>query len=109
MVRKNVIIGMIGTTLDQGGAKQDRWERWRPSVAICQHEDFVVDRFELLVPPVAIKLAEQVCADIASISPDTEVRVHTFDVPNPWDFGDVYAKLGDFADAYRWHTDREDY
>ena len=109
MAKKNVIIGMIGTTLDQGGARQDRWDRWRPSVAVCQHEDFAVDRFELLVPPNAATLANQVRTDIASISPDTEVRVHTFDVANPWDFSDVYSKLGDFADAYRWHADREDY
>src|SRR3569833_393575 len=109
MAKKNVVIGLFGLFFVLGGVLFDCWERWRPSVAICQHEDFVVDRFELLVPPTATKLAEQVRTDIASISPDTELRVHTFDVSNPWDFGDVYAKLGDFADAYRWHPDREDY
>jgi transcriptional regulatory protein RtcR len=106
---KNVIIGMLGTSLDQGGQKQNRWERWRPTVAVCQHEDFLVDRFELLVPPSAARLADQIRADIASISPDTQVHLHTFEVANPWDFGEVYGKLGDFADAYRWHADREDY
>lgn len=34
---------------------------------------------------------------------------HTFEVADPWDFGEVYGKLSDFADAYRWHADREDY
>ena len=100
---------MLGTTLDQGGRKEDRWQRWRPTVAVCQHENFLVDRFELLVPPSADKLAAQISADIASISPDTEVRLHTFDLADPWDFSEVYAKLGDFADAYRWHAEREDY
>ncbi len=109
MAKKNVVLGMLGTSLDQGGQKQNRWERWRPTVAVCQHEDFLVDRFELLVPPKASRLAEQVRADIASISPGTEVHLHTFELADPWDFGEVYGKLGDFADAYRWHADREDY
>lgn len=107
--KQTVVLGMLGTTLDQGGKKQERWSRWRPTVAVCQHEDFLVDRFELFVPPSAAQLAEQVSADIASISPDTEVRLHTFELADPWDFGEVYGKLGDFADAYRWHADREDY
>ncbi len=109
MRKKTVVLGMLGTTLDQGGKKQERWLRWRPTIAVCQHEDFLVDRFELLVPPAAAVLAEQVRADIASISPGTDVRLHPFEVENPWDFGEVYGTLGDFADAYDWHADREDY
>jgi transcriptional regulatory protein RtcR len=109
MARKTVIIGMLGTSLDQGGYKEDRWQRWRPTVGVCQHEDFLVNRFELLIPPAATRLAELVRADISSISPDTDVRLHTFEVADPWDFSEVYGKLGDFADAYRWQTEREDY
>lgn len=109
MPKKTVVVGILGTTLDQGGKRQERWSRWRPTVAVCQHEDFLVDRFELFVPPKAAPLAEQVRADIASISPDTEVRLHPFELADPWDFGEVYGKLSDFADAYAWHADREDY
>jgi len=109
MRKKTVVLGMLGTTLDQGGHKQDRWQRWRPTVSVCQHADFAVDRFELLVPPSAGKLAAQVAADIASISPATEVKLHTLELADPWDFSEVYGKLGDFADAYRWSTEREDY
>lgn len=100
---------MLGTTLDQGGNRPERWNRWRPTVAVCQHEHFRVDRFELFVPPTAAPLAQQIRADIASISPETEVRFHAFEVADPWDFEAVYGKLGDFADAYRWHPEREDY
>ncbi len=109
MSRATVVHGMLGTTLDQGGRKGDRWHRWRPTVAVCQHEDFLVDRFELLVPPSAGALATAVRDDIARISPGTEVRLHPFEVSDPWDFSEVYAKLGDYADAYRWHPEREDY
>lgn len=109
MRKKTVVIGLLGTTLDRGGQRTDRWQRWRPTVAVCQHEDFLVDRLELLVPPRSEQLAAQIVADIASVSPDTEVRQHVLELADPWDFSEVYAKLGDFADAYRWHADREDY
>jgi transcriptional regulatory protein RtcR len=109
MRKKTVVIGLLGTTLDRGGQRHDRWQRWRPTVAVCQHEDFLVDRLELLVPPRSEQLAGQIIADIASVSPDTEVRQHVLELADPWDFSEVYAKLGDFADGYRWHADREDY
>ena len=41
-----VVIGLLGTTLDRGQGS-DRWEHWRPSVALCQQDDLVVSRFEL--------------------------------------------------------------
>jgi len=108
MARKSVVIGLLGPSLDQGyGA--DRWNRWRPSVGICQQDDFVVDRFELLVSPAHTRLADLITADIASVSPETEVRRHALTVKNPWDFSEVYAALGDFADRYPWQPAREDY
>ena len=48
MARKTVVIGLLGTTLDAGHT-QARWDRWRPSIAICQQPDFKIDRFELIV------------------------------------------------------------
>ncbi|MCE9580013.1 MAG: RNA repair transcriptional activator RtcR [Deltaproteobacteria bacterium] len=108
MARKSVVIGLLGPSLDQGyGA--DRWNRWRPSVGICQQDDFVVDRFELLVSPAHTRLADLISADIASVSPETEVRRHALTVKNPWDFSEVYAALGDFADGYAFAPTREDY
>lgn len=106
--RPNVVLGMLGTTLDVGkGAK--RWERWRPTVSLCQHEDFVVDRLELLHPVRATKLAETITSDIASVSPETQVVRHTVEMTNPWDFEEVYGVLHDFASTYPFDTDREDY
>jgi len=108
MRKKTVVLGMLGTTLDQGH-RADRWQRWRPTVSVCQHPELPVDRFELLVSPTAGRLATQVTEDIASVSPGTEVRHHPLALADPWDFSEVYAKLGDFADGYRWQPDREDY
>lgn len=109
MRKKTVVIGLLGTTLDRAGQRTDRWQRWRPTVAVCQHAEFPVDRFELLISPTAGRLAAQVTEDIASVSPITEVRHHALELADAWDFSEVYAKLGEFADGYPWHADREDY
>ena len=44
--KRIVVIGFIGTQLD-GGKGSARWEKWRPTVALTQHEDVVIDRIEL--------------------------------------------------------------
>ncbi len=107
-MKKRVVIGLLGTTLD-AGLRDKRWEKWRPSVAICQQPEFRVDRFELIVQANSEPLATQVIADIARESPDTEVRPHVLELANPWDFGEVYATLDDFAQAYPWKPATEDY
>jgi transcriptional regulatory protein RtcR len=106
--RRNVVIGLVGTTLDAGHGPA-RWQRWRPSVALCQHEELPVDRFELLAAPEHAALADQIAVDVAAVSPATEVRPHRIDLVDPWDFSLVYAALGDFADGYPFRPDREDY
>ncbi len=45
-------------------AGTDRWQLWRPTVAICQHEDLLIDRFELLFEPKLEGLAAATAADI---------------------------------------------
>jgi transcriptional regulatory protein RtcR len=106
--KKRVVIGMLGTVLD-AKSKQDRWEKWRPTVSIFQHEDYVVDRLELLHSKRFGSLAELVGGDVRTISPETEVRSHVVDFSDPWDFEEVYAHLHDFAKAYPFDPDQEEY
>ncbi|WP_433929461.1 RNA repair transcriptional activator RtcR [Sorangium cellulosum] len=109
MTRKpTVILGMLGPTLDTGKTTE-RWSRWRPSVALCQHEDLLVDRFELLYQRRFEHLAETVMKDVRHVSPETEIRGHVVEVDDPWDFEAVYGALHDFAKAYPFAPDREDY
>src|SRR5262245_40182604 len=108
MARPTVLLGLLGTTLDVGKGPQ-RWERWRPTVGVCQQEDLVVSRFELLYPPKATGLRDQIVEDIRSVSPETQVRAHALDLKDPWDFETVYAALHDFAKSYAFDTDKEDY
>src|SRR5260370_16956083 len=79
---RTVVIGFLGTTLDRGG--QNRWDPWRPSVDLCRHEDLVVARFELLSQVRSRGLANEVTADILSVSPETEVRTHDLQFRHPW-------------------------
>ncbi|MCL4110106.1 UNVERIFIED_CONTAM: hypothetical protein GTU68_024951 [Idotea baltica] len=105
---KNVVIGFLGTKLD-AGKRNTRWNAWRPTVALCQHEDFVVDRLELLIEKSTHELAEHVTADIASVSPETEVRHHLLSVKDPWDVEEIYGAIHDFSIGYDFATDKEDY
>jgi transcriptional regulatory protein RtcR len=103
------VIGFLGSTLDASKFGPTRWSKWRPSVGLCMHEDLRVDRFVLLHATRHERLAEYVAADIASVSPETKVERRILDFNDPWDFEEVYGKLLDFARAYPFDPDAEDY
>ncbi|MEM7165508.1 MAG: RNA repair transcriptional activator RtcR [Planctomycetota bacterium] len=107
-MKRNVVIGVLGSTLDRGDGP-DRWSNWRPSVSICQHDDRLFDDFELLFEPKFGHVAERVCDDIQSVSPETTVRRHEVALDDPWDFEGVYGTLHQFARDYSFDTDRCDY
>ncbi len=106
--RPLVVLGFLGTTLD-AGKRGDRWDRWRPSVSLFQHDDLLVDRFELLAPSNEQSLADTVVGDIGKVSPETVVRMHRFEVDDWWDFETMYGALLDFVRAYPFDPEREDY
>jgi len=108
MRRRCVVIGLLGTTIDRGTGSR-RWEGWRPSIAACQHEDLLIDRFELLYQQRFTSLAEAVRDDIHHVSPETEIRLTLDPTTDAWDFEDVYGNLHDFARGYPFDTDAEDY
>jgi len=112
MIRKRTVaIGFIGTTLDRVGKGANRWNKWRPSIGLCQQPDLLIDRLELIHGSDArdIGLAERIRADIEQISPETEVRLQQMQLRNPWDFEEVYGALHDFTSAYAFDTEHEDY
>ncbi len=101
---RNVVIGFLGTQLDQG-----RKRRWKPTVSLFAHDGFAVDRLELLYDERFIRLAEGVQKEIEAGSPGAEVRLVRLDLEDPWDFQEVYGKLFDFARDYGFDEDRERY
>ncbi|HEX8339794.1 MAG TPA: RNA repair transcriptional activator RtcR [Tepidisphaeraceae bacterium] len=108
MKKPVVVIGLLGPVLDQGRGV-NRWERWRPTVSICQHDDLLVSRFELLHQRNYIALAETLRDDIGLVSPETTVRLHECQLDRPWDFEVVYGCLLDWARAYPFKPEEEDY
>lgn len=109
MQRKTVVIGMLGITLDQGFNAQ-RWDRWRPTIALGQQPDLLVDRLELLYDLKRDqRLGESVCSDLKQVSPETKVISHDFSVLDAWDFEEVYGTLYDFFRAYPFDPEQEDY
>ncbi|MBR4884275.1 MAG: RNA repair transcriptional activator RtcR [Lentisphaeria bacterium] len=95
----NIVISLLGTTLDQRGAKQglNRWNTWRPSVALAMQEDLLFDRYYLIYPPEFERLKDKVVEDIKVCSPSTKVIAEPVKMGDPWDFEEVYSKLYDFS------------
>jgi transcriptional regulatory protein RtcR len=106
--RRRTVFGILGTTLDMG-TQDRRWEKWRPTVALCQHDNLLVDRLELIHDRQHTTLAGQIAADIASVSPETELRRTEINLKDPWDFEEVYGALHDFARNYPFDAEAEDY
>src|SRR5690348_9142956 len=106
--KQTVVIGLLGSVLDAGQGA-NRWERWRPSIALCQHYGLLVDRFELLYDSKFARLADQIATDIALVSPETKVQPHLVAFRDPWDFQDVFGALHDFVRGYAFNTEAEDY
>ncbi len=101
---KNVELGFLGTQKDVGKKR-----KWKPTRSLVQHDDFRVDRLELLYDMKFKRLAHSVKAEIEEISPDTEVMLVNMDLDDPWDFQEVYGKLFDYARLYGFDEDRERY
>lgn len=103
-MKNNVVIGFLGTQLDMGKKR-----RWRPSVQLCEHPDFPVERFELLYDERFSRLANGVKKGIEHVSPQTEVLLQRVDLKDPWDFEEMYGALYDFAQNYEFDEEREEY
>lgn len=108
-MRPTVSIGFVGSTLDASKIGASRWSKWRPSVGLCMHEDLRIDRFVLLHGTPHARLAEYIAKDIAAVSPETTVERCLIDFTDAWDFEEVYGKLLDFARAYPFDPEAEDY
>jgi transcriptional regulatory protein RtcR len=108
-MRPTNVIGFIGSTLDSSKFGPTRWNKWRPTVSLCMHEDLRVDRLELIHGSMHEGLARYVASDIAGVSPETVVNLRLLDFDDPWDFEEVYGKLLDFARSYSFDPEGEDY
>ena len=100
------VISFLGSQLDRGGA--DRWGHWRPNVAMCQHDDLVVERLVLMTDRRFTRLYDQVVEDIALVSPETRVERQDFGVRDPWDFEQVFDRLYRISQELSFDPGRDD-
>ncbi len=107
-MKRRVAISIVGTTLD-AGRWDNRWSRWRPTVALCQQPGLFIDRLELIYDNHALPLSKRIVEDIGTVSPATEVSTNVINFRDPWDFSEVYTNLRDFARDYSFDPDSEDY
>lgn len=110
MSNKNlVVIGLLGAEKDSGKSAS-RWDKWRPTVDLCRHgRRLPVKSLELLYQPKHKSILNVVAADIASVSPRTEVRPREIGMSDPWDFEEVYGALYDFIRTYKFNREEEEY
>jgi transcriptional regulatory protein RtcR len=101
------VIGLLGGSLDQGRSP-DRWQTWRPTVALCRQPDLIVHRLDLLHDRRQSSQAQLVARDIQTVSPETQVHLHLVEFADPWDFEQVYETLFTFAKGYTF-DDGEEY
>lgn len=106
--RPVVVLGLLGSTLDAGTGPK-RWERWRPTVSLCQQDDLLISRFVLLYQQQFATLLERVRNDLKLVSPQTVVEAVPLELKDPWDFEEVYQALHRFSMSYELDAEREDY
>ncbi len=105
----NVLISLLGTTLDRYRRGASRWNFWRPSVALALQDDLHFDRYHLIYQAQFQELFEQIRDDIRTCSPDTEVVGELLEFKDPWDFEEVYAKLYDFSREKNFAAEEQNY
>ena len=109
MNKKTIAVSLIGTQLDYVGKRGDRWAKWRPNVSLCSQDDLIIDQLYLLHDNHSSRLANNIGADIETVSPETRVKLHSINFADPWDFEEVYAKLFDWCRQQEFDTDGYDY
>jgi transcriptional regulatory protein RtcR len=108
MSKPTVVIGFVGATLDQGQSVE-RWQRWRPTVSLCMHDDLQIDQLYLLHDPREKRLMARIIEDVAQVSPQTQVIGVPCKMRDPWDFSDVYAALYDWVRAFAFDPASNEY
>lgn len=111
MDKDKVVIGILGTWTDSN-TSDERWNFWRPTVSLALQENFFVKRLELIYDSTDPKIEESAnctASDFSIKSPNSDIKLHRLNFPNPWNFEDVYAELLNFAHKYKFDFEHEEY
>lgn len=105
----NVVIGFLGSRLDQFGLGKRRWTRWRPTVSITMHLEFPIQEYLLMYLPEDSELLNVVVRDMAEVSPQTKVIPILVECDDPWDFEAVYSRIYEVATAQTFDVENNHY
>ncbi|MFB2539576.1 MULTISPECIES: RNA repair transcriptional activator RtcR [unclassified Acinetobacter] len=108
MAKNNIVIGFIGSTLDQG-KNDNRWLRWRPTLSLLMHDDLQIDKLILLHDRQHHNLLKTIQSDGEQLSPNTVIEGRHVSIRDPWDFSDVYGVLYDFVKDFEFDTENNNY
>lgn len=107
---KTTVISVLGTQKDaHGGYGPTRWDTWRPTIGLVQQDTLPIDELHLIFNLAHLPLANRIKADIASVSPETNVIFDNIELQNPWDFEEVYEKFYDYSKSPCFHEEKTDY
>lgn len=113
MTKKSIAFGILGSVMDRAsrrrGRWEQRWEKWRPTVALFQQRDLVIDEFYLLYNDRDAGLVQDVANDIRELSPLTQVLCTPLNFDAPWDLASVYLILSTFLKQQRFSQTHNDY
>lgn len=110
MKKKIHVIGILGSILDAVGGKGEyRWDRWRPTIGLFNHDDLEIDQIDLICSDVRDSLRQRTIEDIHQISPKTKVVIHDIKFKDAWDFEEVYGKLYQFSLDLKCDPQKHDY
>ena len=108
MSKNSVVIGLLGTQLDSD-ISEKRWDHWRPTASLAMQKDLRISRFDLIYDEKSSSLVDTNIKDFCSKSQFTKVVTHKLLFEKPWDFESVYAELLNFAQGYKFDTEKEEY
>lgn len=113
MSKKNVVFGLLGTVMDRAsrrrGRWEKRWEKWRPTVSLFQQQSLSIDKLVLLYNQSEQELAQDVVADIESLSPKTKVELVCLTFDAPWDLARVYLTLSSYLKTFKFKPNKDNY
>ncbi len=105
----NIVIGILGSRLDNVGLGSKRWLRWRPTMSLLMHHEFPVDELILIYHKQDQALLDLTLKDISTLCLDIEISIYLVDYDDPWDFEQVYSQLHDFSHAYNFDPENNNY
>lgn len=81
------LVAFLGVQQDSRGNTDSRWKKFRPSVAICMHEELTIDNYYIIYSKKFEYLLEMIIKDVAVVSPSTIV------IPVEIEFDDFYDPM----------------